>query len=159
MMLFSRLRRAIRISIDEMWSYVISKRNKVWIITAIVHVNEFLKVRFVAVKRKRDKESLKEVIDFLPEAYEYHTDGWRGYEGLFEGKGKHVVHIKSKGYVNLNEGLHNLLRIHNARLRRRGHAYSKSLFWHTVEILALMWRKGWMFTYNTNAHEPITLST
>ncbi len=70
MMLFSRLRRAIRISIDEMWS-------------AIVHVNEFLKVRFVAVKRKRDKESLKEVIDFLPEAYEYH-----------------------------NEGLHNLLRIH-----------------------------------------------
>ncbi len=83
MMLFSRLRRAIRISMDEMWSYVISKRNKVWIITAIVHVNEFLKVRFVAVKRKRDKESLKEVIDFLPEAYEYH-----------------------------NEGLHNLLRIH-----------------------------------------------
>jgi len=109
MMLFSRLQRAIRISMDEMWSYVISKRNKVWIITAIVHVNEFLRVRFVAVKRNRDRESLREVIDFLPEADEYHTDGWRGYEGLFEGKGKHVVHIKSKGYVNLNEGLHNLL--------------------------------------------------
>ena len=156
MILFSRLKRVMRISFDEMWSYVGWRKNAVWIITGIIYVSKYLKVRFVAMRRSRDRESLREVIDFLPEADEYHTDGWRGYEGLFEGKGKHVVHKKNKGYVNLNEGFHNLLRIHSPRLRRKGHAYSKSPFWHMVEILALIWRKGW--AYNTNYNAEITLS-
>ncbi len=111
MILFSRLKRVMRISFDEMWSYVGWRKNAVWIITGIIYVSKYFKVRFVAMRRSRDRESLREVIDFLPEADEYHTDGWRGYEGLFEGKGEHVVHKKNNGYVNLNEGFHNLLRI------------------------------------------------
>lgn len=120
----------------------------------VLHITEAIRIAFSVVRRSRDRESLREIIQFLPPAEEYHTDGWKAYEGLFEGKGKHVKHIKGKGYVNLNEGFHNRLRIHNARLKRRGHSYSKSLFWHTVEIFALWWRKGWLIAYHSMLPTP-----
>jgi len=148
--LLSGLRKVLRGSIDEMWSYVGRRKNKVWIITFVLHITERIRMAFSVVRRSRDRESLREIIRYLPAAEEYHTDGWKAYDGLFEGKGKHVKHLKSKGYVNLNEGIHNMLRIYNARLKRRGHSYSKSLFWHVIELFALWWRKGWLITCNSN---------
>ena len=153
--LLSKLKKALKVSIDEMCSYVGSKRNKVWIITFVINITKDIILSFSVVRRRRDRESLRSIIDLLPEAEEYHTDGWSAYKGLFEGKGKHVVHIKKEGPVNLNEGLHNRLRIYNSRLKRKGHAYSKRYLWHVIDLFALWWRKGWLL----NHRNPIILST
>ncbi len=62
------LKKALKISIDEMWSYVGSKRNKAWIITFVIKIAMDVILSFAVVRRRRDRESLKSIIELLPEA-------------------------------------------------------------------------------------------
>ena len=38
------------------------------------------RLKKVFKRRRRNGESLQNIIDLLPEAEEFHTDGWKGYE-------------------------------------------------------------------------------
>ena len=113
------------ISFDEMWRYVGArrrgKRRDIWVWTTVIEEGDGR--RWVDFEvGDRIEETFLRLYERLPEAEEYHTDGYQVYGWL--PANRHVV--GKGGAVNWNEGLHSVWWGKLNRLHRRIKGYSKS---------------------------------
>ncbi len=113
------------IALDEMWSYVGSrrkgKRREVWVWTAVIEEEDGS--RWVDFQAGDHSEvTFLRLYQRLPEAKVYRSDAYRVYEWL--PANRHVV--GKGGAVNWNEGLHSGLRDKLKRLQRKTKGYSKN---------------------------------
>ena len=114
------------IALDEMWTYVQSrrkgKRRSVWIWTAVIAEADGR--RWVDFEiGDRSETTFLRLLARLPETVEYRSDyysvyGWLPPKRHTAGKG---------GAVNWNEGLHSRWRDKLKRLQRQTKGYTKSL--------------------------------
>ena len=126
---------ASTIAFDEMWTYAGAKRkekrNSVWVWTAVIEERDGGRWMDFEVGR-RDEAALLRLLERLPDAERYETDGYRVYEWL-----PHNKHVVGKGgTANWREGLHSMLRGKLNRLVRRTKGYTKNVEM-LVKLLAL----------------------
>jgi IS1 family transposase len=131
------------ISLDEMWTYQQArkrpKRRDVWIWTAVIERKDGSRGVFFEVG-DRSEETFLRLMDRLPPAESYHTDGYEVYEWL-----PRHQHIRRKfGKGNRNEGIHSVLRDRLKRLVRRTKGYTKSLEMLRGSLALLSLRLGWI---------------
>jgi IS1 family transposase/transposase-like protein len=114
---------------DELWSFVNSKENPVYIWLALDRKTR----RIVGIYLgDRSRESARELWLSLPEKYRQdarvYTDFWPSYEKVIPAE-KHHPSAKSEGETNHVERFNNTLRQRCSRLVRKGLSYSKN-FWN-----------------------------
>lgn len=120
---------------DELWSFVCSKENPVYIWLALdrntrqivgVHLGD------------RTREDAQKFWDSIPEKYresaEVYTDCWKSYEKVVPKK-KHHPSAKETGETSHIERFNNTLRQRCSRLVRRCLSFSKNFFNHESAIL------------------------
>ncbi|WP_121923712.1 IS1 family transposase [Hydrogenothermus marinus] len=84
---------------------------------------------------KRDEETFWKLLNQIPTAKEYHTDGYKVYENLRNRKkGKYNC-------TNWNEGLNSFLRSKLAMLQRKTKAYAKSIraLYRALALVFIRW--------------------
>ena len=108
------------ISLDEMWTYVGTKRNWRWIWTAVVEDASGNRWKRFEVG-DRSEGTLMRLLGRLPDAAYYSSDGYGAYGCL--SMNKHWV--GKGGAVNGNAGLHSVLRGRLNGLIRLTKDYSK----------------------------------
>ncbi|WP_456297634.1 IS1 family transposase [Dactylococcopsis salina] len=122
------------LEIDEMWSFVGSKRNKVWIWLAIDSLTHKLSV---FKKRDRDRAAARKLWDSLPPVYRQcatcYTDFWEAYQGILPTK-RHQAVGKETGQTNHIERFNNTLRQRVGRLVRKSLSFSKKFQNHLGAI-------------------------
>ena len=129
------------ISLDEMWTYVGSRRRGIrreaWVWTAVIQEEDGR--RWVDFEvGDRTEETFLRLYDRLPESKRYRTDAYRVYGWL--PRDRHVV--GKGGAVNWNEGLHSRLRGKLNRLIRSTKGYSKSAIMLRNSIALALLRLG-----------------
>lgn len=92
-----------------------------------------------AVLWKIDAYTLQDVINGLPQADCYYSDGWRAYQAL-KWPGQHEVSV-GKRDTHTIEGRNSELRHYLARLRRKTKCYSKKLEALAQAVKLFVW--GW----------------
>ena len=122
-----------------MWSFVGSKRNKVWIWLAI----DSLTKEIVGVHvGDRDRIAAKKLWDSLPPVYRQcatcYTDFWEAYQGILPSK-RHKAVGKDSGQTNHIERFNNTLRQPGAKVRigrlvRKSLSFSKKFQNHLGAI-------------------------
>ena len=120
--------------IDELWSFVWSKRHAVWIWIVLSRRNLQVLAFFVG---KRDLTSAQRVWEQVPLPWRsdlIFTDGYRVYQALLEHSPlKHARCLKrdphSWGETSAVEGTNNALRAGVSYLTRKSLAFARSLHW------------------------------
>ena len=117
----------LSIECDEMWSFVLCKKNKVWIWFAIdVDTKEIVG----AYIGKRDAAAAQQLWDSLPPVYresaEVYTDFWEAYKVVIPSERHHPVG-KDTGLTNHIERFNNTVRQRVGRLVRDTLSFSKKL--------------------------------
>lgn len=125
----------IEIECDELWSYVNSKENPVYIWLAIAR-----KTRQIVGFYLGDRSRLS-AIEFwktLPKTYQnngkFYTDLWESYCDVLP-RDRHYPSTKKSGETTRIERLNNTLRHRCSRLVRKNLAFSKNFFNHEGAIL------------------------
>jgi IS1 family transposase/transposase-like protein len=115
------------LEVDELWTYVGKKQNKVWLIYAY-HRDSGEIVAFVWGKRdlKTARELKQKLSDFGVEYGSIATDDWDSFVATFKGK-KHLI---GKKYTVGIEGNNCRLRHRIRRAFRKTCCFSKKLFNH-----------------------------
>ena len=123
------------LEIDEMWSFVGSKRNKVWIWLAIDSLTKEIVGVYVG---DRDRAAARKLWDSLPPVYRQcatcYTDFWEAYQGILPTK-RHQAVGKETGQTNHIERFNNTLRQRVGRLVRKSLSFSKKFQNHLGAIL------------------------
>ena len=132
------------IQCDEMWSFVMSKDNKVWIWLAIdIETSEIVGVYIGS----RDAKGAKGLWDSLPPVYRQcavsYTDFWQSYDVIFPSK-RHKSVGKETGQTNRIERFNCTMRQRISRLVRKTLSFSKKLSNHIGAI--------WYFIHHYNAY-------
>ena len=131
------------ISIDEMVTYQRARRGpgqkKVWIWTAIIEWFDG-SLSFDFVVGDRTAETFQKLMDRLPVAETYHTDGYGVYDEISR---RHRV-IGKGGKVNRNESLHSRLRESLYRFRRGAKGLTRSLWMLEASIALVAVMKGFL---------------
>ncbi len=120
--------------IDELWSFVLAKRNAVWIWIVLSRRN--LQVLAFSVGR-RDLHSAQQVWQQVPQPWKgdlVFTDGYRVYQSLLqETPLQHCRCLKRDpdtwGETSPVEGTNNALRAGVSYLGRKSLAFARSLHW------------------------------
>jgi len=123
------------IQIDELWSFVSKKGNKLWVWVAIdVKICEIIGL-YVG---DRSRDSAKKLWDALPPIYRQcsvvYTDYWDAYVGVIPHNRHHRVVDKKSGKTSYIERLNCTLRQSISRLVRKSLSFFKSLENHIVAI-------------------------
>lgn len=108
--------------LDELETFVRSKKNKFWLWTAVNHFGEGI---LAWVFGDHSAKTFKPLWDTVCcwQCYFYVTDGWKVYPSFIDA-GDHIV---SKTYMTRVEGENTRLRHYLARLHRKTLCYSKSV--------------------------------
>ncbi|AAC07115.1 IS1 family transposase [Aquifex aeolicus] len=109
---------------DEMWSYVGTKGNEVWIWSVVVELKDGTIKKFLFAGDRSLRTFLK-ILAKMPEAEEYETDAYRVYEWL--PRDRHIV--RKYGRVNRNEALHSKLRDKLVAFKRKTKAFFRSFLY------------------------------
>ena len=122
------------LELDEMWSYVGSKKNKVWIWLALERQTK----RIVGLAfGDRSEQTCKELWKSLPADYRkravLYTDFWDSYQAVLPKK-RHRAVGKGSGETNHIERFNNTLRQRCSNLVRKTLSFSKSLEIHKIRI-------------------------
>ena len=135
--------RRLTIECDEMWSFVMSKKNKKWIWLAIDVASKQIVGVFVGA---RNRKGAKALWNSLPPVYRQravcYTDFWSSYETVIPKK-RHRAVGKESGKTNNIERFNNTLRQRVSRLVRMTLSFSKKLENHIGAI--------WNFMHHYNA--------
>ena len=120
---------------DELWSFVNSKENEVYIWLAIDrNTRQILGVHF----GDRSRKGAIELWDSLPEEYKkdgtFYTDFWESYKKVIPDE-QHKPSDKGSGETNHIERFNNTLRQRCSRLVRKSLSFSKNCFNHESAIL------------------------
>ena len=133
----------LTVECDEMWSFVLFKKNKIWIWLAIDKDTRECAGCFVG---SRDRSGAQGLWDSLPGVYRQcavaYTDFWEAGNMVFP-DGRHRAAGKETGLANHIERLNNTLRQRISRLVRKTLSFSKKLENHTGAI--------WLFIHHYNA--------
>jgi len=133
----------LTIECDEMWSFVDSKKNEVYIWLAIERDSREIIGCFVGDRTRR---SARQLWASLPEVYQQcavaYTDFWQAYKTVIPPKHHRAVG-KETGQTNHIERLNNTLRQRVSRLVRESLSFSKKLNNHIGAI--------WYFIHGYNA--------
>jgi IS1 family transposase/transposase-like protein len=133
----------LTIACDEMWSFVESKKNKVWIwLAKDIDTKEIVGVH----AGSRDKEGAQGLWDSLPGVYRQCavscTDYWSAYEAVFPSK-RHRPAGKESGKTSTIESFNCTMRQRISRLVRKTLSFSKKIANHIGAI--------WYFIHHYNA--------
>ncbi|OCQ89140.1 transposase [Limnothrix sp. PR1529] len=132
---------------DELWSFVGSKKQKVWIWLALDAVTREV---VGMVMGNRSAQLAQKLWESLPGVYRQcavcYTDFWEAYRSVIPKK-RHRPVGKETGLTNYVERLNNTLRQRISRLVRRTLSFSKSLVNHEAAI--------WRFIHHYNASLPV----
>lgn len=139
----SRQRGKLVLEIDEMWSFVGSKRHKTWIWLAIDSLTKEIVGVYVG---DRDRVAARKLWDSLPPVYRQcatcYTDFWEAYQGILPAK-RHQPVSKETGQTNHIERFNNTIRQRVGRLVRKSLSFSKKIANHIGAI--------WDFIHHYNA--------
>ncbi len=131
------------LEIDEMWSFIGSKRYKVWIWLAIDSLTKEIVGLHVG---DRDRAAARRLWDSLPSVYRQcatcYTDFWEAYQGILPAK-RHKPVGKETGRTNHIERFNNTIRQRVGRLVRKSLSFSKKFQNHLGAI--------WDFVHYYNA--------
>lgn len=127
-------KRRLNIQCDEMWSFVLNKKNKQWVWLALdANTQEIVGV-YVG---ERNRKGAKGLWQSLPAVYRQcamcYTDFWSAYEQVFP-KFRHQAVSKKSGKTNHIERLNCTLRQRISRLVRQTLSFSKKLENHIGAI-------------------------
>ena len=135
--------RKLTIECDEMWSFVDSKKNEVYIWLAIDCNSRKVIGCYIG---DRTRKSARKLWAFLPEIYQHfafvYTDFWQAYKTVIPPK-RHRAVGKETGLTNHIERLNNTFRQRVSRLVRESLSFSKKLNNHVGAI--------WYFIHGYNA--------
>lgn len=133
----------LTIECDEMWSFVDSKKNEVYIWLAIDRNYRKIIGCYIG---DRTRKSAHKLWASLPEVYQQcavaYTDFWQSYKTVIPSKRHHAV-SKQTGQTNHIERLNNTFRQRVSRLVRASLSFSKKLNNHIGGI--------WYFIHGYNA--------
>ena len=122
---------AIESEIDEMWSFVGSKRNKQWIWIAMDARSRQIIAFHIG---DRSRESARKLWESIPKSYRdkatFYTDDWQAYKGVIPKERHRVV----KGKTNHIERFNCTMRQRISRLVRKALSFSKKLKNHIGAI-------------------------
>ena len=115
------------LEIDEFWTYVGSKKNKVWLIYAYHRATGEI-VSYVWGKRNyKTAKKLRDALKSMGISYDtIYTDGWNSFSAVFQADN----HIIGKKYTKGIEGNNCRLRHRIRRAFRKTCCFSKKLFNH-----------------------------
>ncbi|MDX2239085.1 MAG: IS1 family transposase [Leptolyngbyaceae cyanobacterium bins.302] len=118
--------------LDELETFVGSKKNKIWLWTAVDHFRQGI-LGWVLGDHSADTFRPLWAIVATWQCYFYVTDGWSVYPGFIP-DGDQIV---SKTYMTRVEGENTRLRHYLARLHRKTLCYSKSveMLKHSIRLL------------------------
>ncbi|MEE6162431.1 IS1 family transposase [Cylindrospermopsis raciborskii] len=108
--------------LDELETFVGSKKNKIWLWTAVNHFRKNILAWVVGDHSSQAFQPLWDIVK-LWQCFFYVTDGWRVYPSFIQPED----HIVSKTYMTRVEGENTRLRHYLARLHRKTLCYSKSV--------------------------------
>lgn len=119
----------VEAEVDEMWSFVGSKKQQRWLWHAIDHQTGEI---FAYVLASHEDEAFMTLKDLLEPfgITQFYTDGWGAYERLLN-TGEHTVGKRNTQKI---ERKHLTLRTRIKRLARRTICFSKSIVMHDVVI-------------------------
>jgi IS1 family transposase/transposase-like protein len=131
------------IECDELWSFVSSKNNKVYVWLAIDRKTREIVGCYMG---DRSRQSAKKLWESLPRVYRQcavaYTDFWVSYQKVIPSK-RHRAVGKESGQTNHVERLNNTFRQRISRLVRESLSFSKNLENHIGAI--------WYFIHDYNA--------
>jgi IS1 family transposase len=131
------------LQLDELWSFIINKKIKVWIWIALDSETREI-VGLVA--GDRSQETAKKLWDNLPPVYRqcavFYTDFWEAYAVVFPSK-RHKAVDKSSGKTSYIERFNNTLRQRVSRLVRKTLSFSKKFENHLGSL--------WYFVHDYNS--------
>ena len=137
----------LTIECDEMWSFVLNKKNKQWIWLAIDVASREIVGVFVG---SRNRKGAKALWNSLPAVYRQcavcYTDFWSSYETVIPKK-RHKAVGKESGKTNRIERFNNTMRQRISRLVRMTLSFSKKLENHIGSV--------WYFIHYYNASLPV----
>ncbi len=119
----------VEAELDEMWSFVQSKRQQRWLWWAIDHVSGDVLAYVLADRKDKAFIELKSLLEPFG-ITQFYTDGWGAYERHIDP----VFHTVSKRNTQKIERKHLTLRTRIKRLARRTICFSKSVVMHDVVI-------------------------
>jgi insertion element IS1 protein InsB len=122
---------ATDMELDELWSFVLKKSNKVWIWIALCRKTKQVVAYAVG---DRTEETCRKLWNAIPEEYRKghcFSDFWQAYQ-LVIPKEKHSAVGKETGKTAHIERLNNTLRQRLGRLVRKTLSFSKSMFMHDL---------------------------
>jgi len=121
--------------VDEMWSFVGSKKNKQWIWIAMDVKSKQIIAFHVG---DRSRESARKLWRSIPEIYRekatFYTDDWDAYKGVIPEKQHQIVSKQSHRKNNHIERFNCTLRQRVSRLVRKALSFSKKLKNHIGAI-------------------------
>jgi IS1 family transposase/transposase-like protein len=121
------------LELDEIWSFVQKKTNKIWTWTAICKRTRQI---VACLTGDRSEASCKKLYESIPESYKHaHTfsDFWKAYKEVFPPE-THTSVGKEMGLTNHMERWNNTLRQRIGRMTRKTLSFSKNLWWHDKVI-------------------------
>jgi len=140
---FRLKKRRLTIQADELWSFVGSKANQVWLWWAI---DADTRLVVGCAVGPRDKATAQQLWDSLPPVYRQqavcYTDFLETYASVLPSK-RHKAVDKASGKTSLIERLNNTIRQRCSRLVRKTLSFSKKLANHIGAI--------WYFIHAYNA--------
>ena len=133
------------VELDELWSFVFEKVNKVWIWVA-----QCRRTRQIAAYHlgDRSEESCRQLWNKVPPDYKEcrsYSDFWDTYEKVIN-TGKHQCVGKESGQTNHIERWNNTLRQRLSRFVRKTLSFSKMEYYHEMNL------RNFIFNYNNEIY-------
>jgi insertion element IS1 protein InsB len=119
------------LELDEVWSFVLKKKNKRWLWTAICRRTRQI-VGYVI--GDRSETTCRQLWQSIPDTYKHcftYSDFWEAYANVFPEESHQCVG-KQSGQTNHMERWNNTLRQWNARYTRKTLSFSKKDFYHDL---------------------------
>jgi insertion element IS1 protein InsB len=129
--------------VDEMWSFVESKRQQRWLWWAIDHASGEVLAYVLSDRKDKAFIELKALLEPFG-IMQFYSDGWGAYEHHIDP----VFHTVGKRYTQKIERKHLTLRTRIKRLARKTICFSKSIVMHDVVIGLFINRVAFGLTIN-----------
>lgn len=148
MNLLTELDQSIDIEVDEMWSFVHNKKNKIWIWIAY---HRETKQILAWIMGDRSAETLDNLLELLSDfkINIFYTDGLHAYRDRIPQEN----HVVGKTYTQGIERANLTLRLRCKRLVRKTICYSKSLINHGLFFSLIV--EKWFYLNKENFYEVI----